>query len=142
MSKQSIFPWENYGLIAEIVSRLHPISKAALHNYVYLLQELYGVNCGYQFDFSLSGPYSSNVELDLSLVASWDAVRLKPVDSYLGGYCIFPGKNNQSVRDRVREFLTEHEKAINNLISRFGQMATRDLKQLSMLVREAENSSQ
>lgn len=140
MKGQSIFPWESYGLIAELALKLKDrrpqFSKTALQKLIYLLQEIYGIDCGYRFDFYIFGPYCSDIELDLSLVASWDGVRIEPVASYLGGYHIAPGDNNQAVREKAKDFLTRDDvsSAIEGLVNEFGSLSAKELELISTII--------
>lgn len=138
--KSNIISWENYGLIAELAHRLKnkrlQFSKTALQKLIFLLQELFGINCGYRFDFYIYGPYCSDIEIDLSLVESWGGINIYPVASYYGGYNISPGKNNKAVRDMAKPFLTDHKKknALDNLIKEFGGLSAKELELISTIV--------
>lgn len=138
--KSNIISWEGYGLIAELAYRVKnkrpQFSKTALQKLIFLLQELYGVDCGYRFDFYIYGPYCSDIEIDLSTVESWSGVKIEPGDTYLGGYNITTGKSNQIIRDKAKDFLRKPEvaKALKKLIKEFGSKSAKDLELISTIV--------
>lgn len=55
--------WARYALIAELAERLRerPFGRTALQKLTYLLQELHGVDTGYEFPLHTYGPYSSGL---------------------------------------------------------------------------------
>lgn len=130
---KNIISWENYGLIAELAHRLKlKLSKITLQELIFLLQELFGINCGYKFDFYIYSPYCSDIEIDLSLVERWGGVKVYPVASHYREYNILPGKNNRSIRG----LLTDHKKkdALDNLIREFGKLNAKELELMSTIV--------
>jgi hypothetical protein len=103
---------------------------------IYLLQEAYGVKCGYQFEIYTYGPFTSQLLQDLDLVEAFNGVRVSPVISALGGYHIEPGEQNTEVREKAREFLKNQEvsQAIDNLIQDFGSFNAKELELLATIV--------
>ncbi|MCX7794760.1 MAG: hypothetical protein N2257_10230 [Thermodesulfovibrionales bacterium] len=148
--KQSIISWDNYGLIAELAYRLKDkrfqFSKTALQKLIFLLQEIYGIKCGYRFDFYIYGPYCSDIEIDLSLVESWGGVRIYYVPTNYGGYHITVGENNESIREKASDFLKDPEiqNSLKKLIEEFGNLTAKELELISTIVyvvREEKNIS-
>lgn len=133
-------PWNRYGLIAELAHRLHGKShqfgKTILQKMVFLLQEVYGVKCGYQFDIYTYGPFTSQVLQDLDLVESLGGVKVYPVISGYGGYLIVPGEKNDSLREKSEDFLqdTKVSDAIDNLINDFGNFNAKELELVSTII--------
>lgn len=134
-------PWNRYGLIAELTSRLKDrcpqFGKTILQKMVYLLQEVYGVKCGYQFDLYTYGPFTSQLLQDLDLVETLNGVRISSVMSRaVGGYHIEPGERNEELREKVGEFLggADVSEAIDNLIEHFGSFNAKELELLSTIV--------
>jgi uncharacterized protein YwgA len=61
--------WNQYGVISKIVagvqSKTLQFGKTSLEKFIYLLQEAYGVDCGYTFELYTYGPFSSDILMDL-----------------------------------------------------------------------------
>ncbi len=137
MKTKSWFTWENYGLIAELAYRLKDrrfqFSKTALQKLIFLLQELFGIKCGYRFDFYIYGPYCSDIEIDLSLVESWGGVKIYPNDY---GYDIKVGEKNESIREKAKDFLNRPDvnNAIEQLVTEFGNLNAKELELISTIV--------
>ncbi|GBD96918.1 MAG TPA: hypothetical protein ENG83_13270 [Nitrospirae bacterium] len=133
-------PWNRYGLIAELTNRLKyqcpQFGKTILQKMVYLLQEVYGVKCGYQFDLYTYGPFTSQLLQDLDLVETFNAVRISSVMSAVGGYHIEPGERNEELKEKAGEFLRDPvvSKAIDNLIEHFSSSNAKKLELLSTIV--------
>ena len=74
-------PWHRYALIAELAKRFEPVSrqfgKTALQKLVYFLQTIYGVDCGYAYEFYSYGPFASQLLNDLDLVAHFGGVSVQ-----------------------------------------------------------------
>lgn len=130
-------PWNRYGLIAELAYRRknqYPqFGKTILQKMVYLLQEVYGIKCGYQFDLYTYGPFTSQLLQDLDLVETLGGIRVYPVT---GGYHIAPGDQNDSLRETAKDFLClpDVSRAIDNLVQDFGSLNAKELELLSTIV--------
>ena len=133
-------PWNRYALIAELADRLQDRSpqfgKTVLQKMVYLLQELYGVDCGYRFDLYMYGPFSAELLQDLDLVESVGGVSVVPVISGMGGYQIRPGARNQALREKAKDFLLSEKisDALNKLVEEFGGYWAKDLELRSTIL--------
>ena len=133
-------PWNRYGLIAELTNRFKDrcpqFGKTILQKMVYLLQEVYGVKCGYQFDLYTYGPFTSQLLQDLDVVETFKGVQISSVISGMGGYHIETGERNKELREKAGEFLGDSvvSKAINNLIENFGSFNAKELELLSTIV--------
>jgi len=133
-------PWNRYGLISELTSLLKDkcpqFGKTILQKMVYLLQEVYGVKCGYQFDLYTYGPFTSQLLQDLDLVETLNGVRISSVMSAIGGYHIEPGERNEELREKAVEFLRDStvSEAIDSLIEDFGSFNAKQLELLSTIV--------
>ncbi len=127
-------PWNRYALIAELAKRLDDVSpqfgKTALQKLVYFLQEIYEVDCGYDFELYSYGPFESQLLNELDLVEHWGCVSVQSVNEKLGGYRIRPTKSVDSVRDKAAGFLDDMrtKEALDNLIATYGGMTARALE--------------
>jgi len=130
--------WERYGLIAELAFRLKnkrvQFGKTALQKIVYLLQELYNVKCGYDFSLYAYGPFSKELLNDLDLVEALGGVEVQYVISGTGGYHIEPGKKNDWIREKARDFLDAHGSAFDKVIDEFGSLGARELELRATIV--------
>ena len=56
--------WNKYAIIVFLVkeyAKQGRIGRTALQKLIYLLQELFNINCGYDFKFYTYGPFSSEI---------------------------------------------------------------------------------
>lgn len=140
MTRTIEIPWRRYALIAELAKRLDGIreqfSKTALVKLVFFLQEVYGVDCGYDFAMYSYGPFDSQLLNDLALVKHFGCVTVEAVSSALGGYHIRPTNEADCVRDRAAKFLDarETQKALDSLVKTYGAKSARDLELRATIV--------
>jgi len=126
--------WTRYALIAELARRLDDVNpqfgKTALEKLVFFLQEIYGIECGYDFELYSYGPFDSRLLGDLDLVEHWGGVTVSRVNDSFGGYRIRPAEKVDSIVSKAREFFEDPktEKALNDLVSIYGAMTARDLE--------------
>ncbi len=134
------FPWRRYALIAELARRLEEKSpqfgKTALQKMVYLLQEAFGIDCGYEFELYTYGPFTSQLLHDLDVVEHMGGVSVHPVRAITGGYLISPGEKADMLREKGAEFLDDEnvKKAIVSLVDGFGCFVAKDLELRSTIV--------
>lgn len=120
-----------YGLIAELAQSaidVHgtPFGKTALQKLVYFLQEVEGVDCGYDFTLYTYGPFSSGLLGDLDVAGAMSGVKLTSDGGY--GYHIHPGEKVNNFRRAASPFLDEHKSAIKRVVSEFGAMSAKQLE--------------
>jgi uncharacterized protein len=124
-------PWKRYALIAELAKRLNGIcpqfGKTALQKLVFLLQEVYRIDCGYDFQLYSYGPFDAQLLSDLDLVEAWNCVSVQPV---MAGYEIHPTAKVDSLHEKAADFFEnpDTEKALCSLISDYGTMTARELE--------------
>jgi hypothetical protein len=127
-------PWKRYALIAELAKRLDGVSpqfgKTSLVKLVFLLQEAYGVDMGYDFELYSYGPFAAQLLSDLDLVDHWGGVAVESVNASLGGYRIRPTDRTDAIRHRASDFLDDPKTsgALDELVSTYGRMTARDLE--------------
>jgi uncharacterized protein YwgA len=128
--------WDQYGLMAELVIKLKGVSpqfgKTVLQKLVYILQEIYGVPCGYDYILYNYGPYSEALADDLSFFASMDGVKID-WSSRLG-YEIKEAGKTEHFRKRGEKFLTQYASGINEVIEKFGNMNAKELELRSTIL--------
>lgn len=142
MSINLDIPWERYALIIDLAKRVKPVNpqfgKTALQKLVFFLQEVYQVNCGYNFEFYTYGPYDSQLLSDLDLVEHWGYVTVKRINDTLGGYQIRPTEAADSIvhKDKAVKFLDDKKtrQALEDLVETYGSMSARDLELRATIV--------
>jgi uncharacterized protein YwgA len=138
-------PWKRYALIAEMAKRLDSASmnfgKTALQKLVFFLQEIYRVDCGYDFELYTYGPYDSQLVSDLVLIEHWGCVSVTRVNDMLGGYQIRPTEAVDSIRGKAAGFLNDAKtkQALDDLVLTYGSMTARDLELRATTVYVARN---
>jgi uncharacterized protein YwgA len=130
-------PWPRYGLIADLTCRNYEranyFGKTALQKQVYLLQTLFGVDCGYDFGLHTYGPFSAQLLADLDALSFMGGVTVEN-DPSIGGYRILPGERCDYVRKEARDFLEASEESIVNVVEEFGPRYAKDLELLATTV--------
>lgn len=140
------YPWERYGMIVELATRMQPASpqfgKTALQKMIYLLQTVYGVKCGYDYSFHTYGPYSSDLSRDLQIIQYHGGLEISFVNTGTWGYLIKPGPQNELFREKAASFIGQVESNLDAAIIEFGANNARDLELISTIIytdRDLEN---
>ena len=130
-------PWHQYALVVLLAEKMEEkkqwFGKTALQKFIFLLQTIYHVPCGYQFSLYIHGPFCSDLMADLDYVNSLQGVSIN-FDSTANGYKISPGKAGEILKNKAEDFLTKYLGQINDMIEDFGSMRTRDLELRSTAV--------
>lgn len=127
-------PWKRYALIAELAKKLETVSpqfgKTVLQKIVYLLQEVYKIDCGYNFELYSYGPFDSQLLGDLDLVEHWGCVSVQSVNDKMGGYCIKPTEKVDLIREKATDFLdaSDTQDALLGVIDVYGGMTAKQLE--------------
>lgn len=139
-------PWHRYGVIVELAEQLEGYSsqfgKTSLMKFVYLLQELKGVNMGYQYSLYTYGPFTAEVLGDLDYTEFIGGVDVEYLGDENGGYAITSGDEADDIRERAKDELSQWRKDIEELVLEFGGLKSRDLELISTTIyayRDAKN---
>lgn len=130
------FDWKKYGIIPVLADKLRQrdknFGKTALQKYVYILQTLYGVEIGYDFEMYTYGPYCSELHSNLDLVEHWGCVSVESDGEH--GYTIHPGEyDNLTAKDSF--FRHDNTgRAIDQLKMDFGGLYAKDLELRATLI--------
>lgn len=132
------FPWDRYAVITELAGYLGDrdmglFGKTALQKFVYFLQEVEGVDCGYDFTLYTYGPFSSELLGDLDIVEVMDGVDVDYVPA-VNGYHIHPGPKADVIRARAGQLVERARPAIERLVESFGGLRARDLELRATIV--------
>ena len=106
--------WGQYGLIAEFVAELN-MSPTFLQRIVYILQEVYGVPCGYHFSMIPHGPHSSLLADDLKFLLSSSTPMYR-------------------FKERGSSFLTKYRHEIDGAVKKFNNTNIKELDLLTTLI--------
>ena len=129
-------PLERYGLIAELAHRMakrgFAFGKTALQKLLFFLQELFGVDTGYEFSLYTYGPFDSTLLSDLDSAAALNGVAVE----YHGqqGYQISPGTENAALRKHAAKLVGKHSKELDAVVAEFGKMWARSLELYATIV--------
>ncbi len=140
MENTLTIPWFRYALIPELAGRMRMVSqqfgKTALQKAMFLLQEIYGVDCGYDFTLYSYGPFDSQLLGDLDLVESWGCVKVESVKSGIGGFQIVPTEEAKTIRNKAAGLLDDAatQTAIADLIRDYGGKSARELELRATLI--------
>jgi uncharacterized protein YwgA len=132
--------WERYALMTELITRLQKVNqkigKTILEKMLYLLQVLYKVDAGYDFEFYTYGPYSSQILNDLNQVESLKGLRVERVTDLLNGYKITTDIKSSFFTEKGRNFIgtNQVDQALTQLTNTFGQFSAKDLELIATIV--------
>lgn len=139
--------WRQTGTIIELASRLEDRSpqfgKTALQKLIYLLQEIYSVDLGYEFSLYTYGPFSAQLLNDLDVAAALGGVHVEYVGDGLGGYKISPGPHASNLVQHAEKFLTDIRDSLDAVTEQFGHLTAKDLELRSTIIyvdRDAQTS--
>jgi uncharacterized protein YwgA len=136
MATRQVTDWDQYALIAWIVSRLargdRPPGKKALQKIVHLIAELAGVSAGYRFRLYSYGPYSSDLASDLDVTRGFGGVEIT-YDAADNTFAITPGKQNEVLIGKGRAFLEGNMGKMDRVLKVFGGRLAKDLELTSTI---------
>lgn len=121
-------------VLAERAPARH-IGRTALMKYMYFLQVVRGLPLGYNFSMYSYGPFDSDVLADLSSAETMCIVNVSPIEFVGGyGYRIKPGAQAEAAKRNASQFLMDHRKDVDWLISVFGNFNSAELELTSTIV--------
>ncbi len=136
MPKTTATKIDQRALLAFISKKLggpdHSLGKKALQKSVHLLQELGGVDAGYNFSFYTYGPYSSELAGDLDVAAAVNALSIK-YNSAENYYLINPGPDADRVIADGNDFLSKHREAIDKVLNVLHGRLAKELELISTI---------
>ena len=146
--------WNRLGLICSLVEksvekRKGKAGRTALMKFVYFMKELKGVPLDYRFTLHTYGPFDSKVLDDLSYAEALEAVEGTLVRFSGGyGYEYSLDSKGEELKNRARDFLSEHDEEIDSVVQEFGSKNAGELEMISTIIfvdrsakeRESSNS--
>ncbi|NLA11544.1 MAG: SocA family protein [Firmicutes bacterium] len=143
------YPWARYGLVVELTARMQAASqqfgKTAMQKMIYLLQAVYGVDCGYDFSFYTYGPYCVDLSRDLKIIEHHGGLELNFVNSGTWGYSIKPGDKSFHFREKAANTIRQHSAKLDAVIEEFGNYNAKELELRSTIIyayRDAKENEQ
>lgn len=130
-------PWHRYALIVYLAEKMQEkgqrFGKTALQKLIYLLQTIYQIPVGYHFSLYMYGPFCSDLMDDLDYVSCIGGVAVSMEEGSVG-YTISLSSNAELIKDKGRDFLTDYQPQIDELLETFGAMRVRDLELRSTII--------
>ncbi|MCL4552880.1 MAG: hypothetical protein M1305_04925 [Candidatus Marsarchaeota archaeon] len=146
MSDTIRLDWDRYALITELACRYHEsnhqLGKTHLQKMVYLLQEIWNVDCGYSFEIYTYGPFDAQLLTDLDFCEAIGAVQIQFRRNPYASYDITPGPEETATRRRGADFLSVSGPALDGAIEDFGRLSAKELELRATIVfvdREAKS---
>jgi len=124
---------ERAGALCSLVGELQDVSpqlgKTALQKFVYLLQEGYGLDLGYDFEFHFFGPYAPEMESDLATAELVGALEIVPHP--VMGYTINLAEAGNGLAALAPDHLGEDAPEVQEAVRYFGPCNARQLELLA-----------
>ena len=102
------------------------LGKTAMQKLLFLLQDVYKVNCGYYFQLYTYGPYDSTVMQDIDYAQDIGLLNVEYREDR--GYEIRPGAKADAVENERATIREELEDRLDDLFKNFGDMNAKDLE--------------
>lgn len=124
------------GVIAKIAEEKPGLGKTAMMKFIFLLQKVYKVPLGYDFEIYTYGPYSSEVMEDIDLAGHQDILSIESViyPSGHSGYNLTPSANAARAIDKAEGFIHDHDKKVKEVVNLFGDKTAKDLELATTIV--------
>ena len=127
---------ERVTVITEIARRDANIGKTAMMKFLYLLQTVFSVPLGYDFEIYTYGPYSQAVMSDIEFAYHNGNIRITPVE-YPNGMCGYQINAEDSKASSEPDYLgtdKEYERAIDSVVSFLSRKSAKELELFSTIV--------
>lgn len=123
-------------LISKIVEQKPFLGKTAMMKIIYILQQVYSVPLGYDYEIYTYGPYCSEVMEDIQLAADFKAIRINSVVFPNGnlGYELREGDNIKNIIDMEKDFVYSYGDSILEVIKIFGNKTAKELELSSTII--------
>lgn len=118
------------GMISKLVAEKPNLGKTAIMKMLFLLQQVYKVPLGYDYEIYTYGPYSSEVMNDIDFASQTGAVSINAV-MYPTGYIGYNLKSTDKTDEAISaagEIVTDNSDALKEVISLFGDKQAKELE--------------
>lgn len=123
-------------LISKIVDERPYLGKTAMMKFIFILQQVYKVPLGYDYEIYTYGPYSSDVMEDIQLASDFNAISMNTVVYPTGhsGYELKPTTKTTKTIKQEQDFIDRYSDSISNVISLFGDKTAKELELSSTII--------
>ena len=127
---------ERISIITELAKRDANIGKTAMMKFLYLLQTVYSVPLGYDFEIYTYGPYSQAVMSDIEFADYTGSIYISPVEypNGLNGYRINATDSGKAIVSENQHVIDLYDEAIKSVIGFFSQKSAKELELYSTIV--------
>jgi hypothetical protein len=124
------------GIISSIVKLRPGLGKTAMMKYIFLLQKVYKVPLGYDFEIYTYGPYASEVMVDIDYANHQDIISIERIIYPTGhsGYHLSPSSNIEMTVDKEKEFVSKYEESVQEVITLFGDKTAKALELATTII--------
>ena len=126
------------GLISAITKQKQQpsLGKTAMMKYIFILQQVYKVPIGYDYEIYNYGPYSADVMGDIQLASDFDVIKVVAVDFPNGysGYELKPTDKTKDSIEKEKDFINLHRNSISEVINNFGDKTVKELELSSTII--------
>lgn len=123
-------------VMSKILEEKPGLGKTAMMKYVFLLQEVYKVPLGYDFEIYTYGPYSSEVMEDIDYARYQNIITIERVVYPTGhtGYNLSPSHNAEKALSEEQDFISEHSQSIKKVVVLFGDKTAKELELITTII--------
>lgn len=127
---------ERLAVITEIAQKHPNIGKTGMMKFLYLLQAVYKLPLGYDFEIYTYGPYCQSVMSDIEYAEFINYIRVSPItySSGMSGYQINAKDEGNSVLENLSDTLAQYSTEIDDVIAKFGNKTAKELELYSTVV--------
>ena len=127
---------ERLGFITEIAKKNPNIGKTGMMKILYLLQAIYKVPLGYDFQIYTYGPYCQTVMSDIEYAEFADYIKMRSVayPNGMHGYLINISDNSDSILEYDTDILSQYKNELDQVIYFFGSKTAKELERYSTAV--------
>ncbi len=124
------------GIISSIVTLRPELGKTAMMKYMFLLQKIYKVPLGYDFEIYTYGPYATEVMEDIDYAQHQDIISVEKVTYPTGntGYHLSPSLNIAKTVDKEKEFVLQYQQSVREVVELFGDKSAKELELTTTII--------
>jgi len=122
-------------VMCKILEEKPNLGKTAMVKYVFLLQKVYKVPLGYDFEIYTYGPYSSEVVEDIDYARHLNIIAMERVEypRYIG-YSLSLLDNANTVLCEEKDFVSKYHEEIKEVVELFGDKTAKDLELATTII--------
>lgn len=123
-------------LLSRIVEQKPLLGKTAMMKFIFILQQVYKVPLGYDYQIYTYGPYSSAVMEDIQFATDCKAISMQSVvfPSGHSGYQLDLTEKTKEIIQQELEFVESYNKYIEEVIHLFGAKTAKELELSSTII--------